>query len=291
MKILVLGCNGMLGHQFAKYFTAKYEVYGLLHHQYIGSNIEDIINENNVVQNIDLTDFNRMEAILNDIRPDIILNAVGVIKQRDVKTSPVKYIEINSLLPHKIAILAAKINSKFIHMSTDCVFSGKKGQYLQTDLVDAEDIYGKTKYLGEVSYSNCITLRTSIIGLELNYKKSLIEWFLSQKGCVNGYSNAIFSGFTTIEMARIIERVLLHYPNLSGVYHVASNPISKYELLTKLSEKLNRSDVKINPYDEFACDRSLIANEFNSITSYVPPDWDAMLSELAEQIKQRGDIF
>jgi dTDP-4-dehydrorhamnose reductase len=175
-----------------------------------------------------------------------------------------------------------------VHMSTDCVFSGSKGMYLETDFEDAADLYGRSKLLGEVDTPHSITLRTSIIGLELSRKKSLIEWFLAQRGSIKGYSKVIYSGFTTIEMARIIEMLLLEQPTLSGVWHVASAPISKFDLLVELATILNRSDIEIEQDDTFVCDRSLDASQFGHATGYHAPNWHQMLGELAEQIQERN---
>ena len=291
MKLSILGSGGMLGHQLIQYLKNNHEVSGIMHSSYRNSGLENIIEEKNIYDNFDATYNEKLSDYIKKSKPDAVINAIGFIKQRDNIDNPSKNIEINSLLPHQLAEICLEINARLIHLSTDCVFSGKKGMYSINDVIDAEDLYGKTKYLGEVNYLNCVTLRTSIIGLELKYKKSLIEWFLAQKGKIKGFTNAIYSGFTTLEMARIIEMLLLRYPDLSGIYHVASEPIDKYTLLSMLAEKLNRQDITIEPYDDFVCDRSLNADEFNKLTNYNPPSWDSMLDELANQIKERGDTF
>jgi dTDP-4-dehydrorhamnose reductase len=167
-----------------------------------------------------------------------------------------------------------------IHFSTDCVFSGKKGNYLESDQSDAEDLYGRTKFLGEVSYPHTVTLRSSIIGRELKARLGLIEWFLCQKGPVHGYKNAIYTGFTTDEMSKILLNVIIPNPALSGVYHVSSDPISKYDLLRLVKEKLNL-ETEIIPDEGFRCDRSLDSSRFRSLTGYTPPSWEQMIEELA----------
>jgi dTDP-4-dehydrorhamnose reductase len=164
-------------------------------------------------------------------------------------------------------------------LSTDCIFSGKKGSYLESDPSDAEDLYGKTKYLGEVHEANSLTLRTSIIGRELSRHTSLLDWFLAQAGTVKGFTNAIYTGFTTLEMSRIIEKMLLEYPDASGVYQVSSDPINKYELLLLIREKLGL-DIEIIPDDAFCCDRSLDSSRFRTEFNYTPPTWPAMIEEL-----------
>jgi dTDP-4-dehydrorhamnose reductase len=176
-----------------------------------------------------------------------------------------------------------------IHISTDCVFAGDKGNYTEQDIPDAKDLYGQSKRWGElIKQEHCITLRTSIIGLELANKMGLIEWFLSQKGIIKGFTHAIYSGFTTLEFSRIIEYVSLQYPNLHGLWHVSSDPINKYELLKIFQTKLQKEDVTIEPDNVFVCERSLNSENFRKLTGYNPPTWDNMLTELAEQVRDRG---
>ncbi len=291
MRILILGGDGMLGHQLYKSWQARHEVYVTLHGSANKYQNYGLFNDEFCKYDVDVIDYDRLKEVVCSFKPEVIVNAVGIIKQRDSARDAITSIEVNALLPHQLASLCHDAGARLIHLSTDCVFSGNKGGYSIEDTADADDLYGRTKYLGEVSYNDCITLRTSIIGLELKNKKSLIEWFLAQKGQIDGYSKAIYSGITTLEISRVIETLLLDYPGLSGVYHVASSPIDKCTLLTMLSEKLNRTDIDIVSDDEFKCDHSLRADEFNKITNYRAPDWDTMLAELAEQIKERGDKF
>jgi len=174
-----------------------------------------------------------------------------------------------------------------VHMSTDCVFSGRKGAYTENDEPDALDLYGRSKLLGEVYDAHAITLRTSIIGLELSRKQSLIEWFLVQRGEVHGFKRAIYSGFTTLEMARIIEKVLLGHPSLHGVWQVASQPIDKFTLLSMLQERLSDGQRMLLEDESFVCDRSLVGQRFDEAVGYHAPAWSSMLDELAVQIKER----
>ena len=266
-------------------------MFGTLHGEYNTSYICDILPNDRVFEKIDICNFDLFREVVSKNKPDVVVNAIGIIKQRD-NTDDIKIsVEVNSIFPKKAEKLCEQLNIRFIHFSTDCVFSGKNGNYNIHDIPDAEDVYGKTKLLGEIISDKSLTLRTSIIGLELTHKNSLIEWFLSKRGKIKGFTKAIYTGFTTLEMSRIIQMIIEDYPGISGVYQVASTSINKYDLLTILSQKLERDDVEIEPDDNFVCDRSLIATEFNSITGYTPPDWDTMLSELTEQIKQRGDVF
>jgi len=220
---------------------------------------------------------------LEDFHPEAVINAVGIIKQQPIAADNIANIEINALLPHRLALLCKEAGAKLVHFSTDCVFSGKTGHYKETDPSDPDDLYGKSKFLGEVSEPHCITLRTSIIGRELVRKRSLLEWFLAQRGTVHGYRQVIYSGFTTHEMARIVEKILLERPTASGIYHVSSAPISKYELLCLIKKKL-RLSVEIIPDDEIRCNRSLDSTRFRLEFNYVPPTWNAMIDELAKDI-------
>jgi dTDP-4-dehydrorhamnose reductase len=170
-------------------------------------------------------------------------------------------------------------------MSTDCVFSGKKGNYQESDPSDAEDLYGRSKYLGEVHDSHCVTLRTSIIGKELSRKQGLLEWFLAQTGSVRGFKNAIFSGFTTLEFSRIIEKILTEYPKNSGIYHVSSDPISKFDLLALINKEMGL-DIEIIPTEEPRLDRSLDSTGFRREFNYTPPTWKQMIEELSKTLKE-----
>jgi dTDP-4-dehydrorhamnose reductase len=174
--------------------------------------------------------------------------------------------------------------ARLVHLSTDCVFSGSRGGYREEDAADADDLYGRSKLLGEVGESPCITLRTSIIGSELSRKSGLLEWFLAQKGgSIKGFTGAIFSGFTTAELSRVIERVLVGYPQAAGLYHVSSAPISKYDLLCRLNTRLGLG-VEIVPWSDFHCDRSLDSARFRAEFAYTPPSWDEMIEELARDL-------
>jgi dTDP-4-dehydrorhamnose reductase len=213
-----------------------------------------------------------------------VINAAGIVKQRPTAEEAIPSLEINALLPHRLALLCADIGARLVHMSTDCVFSGRKGNYRETDPSDADDLYGRTKYLGEVHAPHAITLRTSIVGPELARKTGLLEWFLAQHGSIRGYRNGIFSGFTTLEMARIIELVLTRSPWSSGVYHVSSEPISKFDLLGLVKTALGLS-VEIAPYDDLRCDRSLDSTRFRTEFGYQPPVWREMVDELAQSLQ------
>jgi dTDP-4-dehydrorhamnose reductase len=281
MKILIVGGDGMLGHQLLRQWNARHEVYITLHNELPDSPAAGLFKRERTFQNIDVRSAESVLSCAKNLKPDVIVNAVGLVKQRPLAKDSVASLEINALFPHKLAVMADTIGARVIHFSTDCVFSGQKGHYTEKDSPDPEDLYGRTKLLGELHYPNCITLRTSIVGRELSRKAELLEWFLAQRGSVKGFSRAIYSGFTTIEMARIVERVLTSYPNVSGLWHVSSDPISKYDLLGLFRKHFNLGTV-IVPDDTFVCNRSLVSDRFRSAFGYTPPSWNDMVAELAQ---------
>lgn len=234
-----------------------------------------------------MRDTDGLLGVMADFRPEAVVNAVGIVKQRGAAKEEIPSLEVNSLFPHRLALLCEATGARLVHMSTDCVFSGRKGNYTEEDIPDAEDLYGRTKLLGEISEPGCVTLRTSIIGLELSRKRGLIEWFLAQKGEIRGFTKAIYTGLTTAEMSRVIERVLVQQPDLSGVWQVASEPIDKYDLLTRFSKVLGREDISIVPDDSVWIDRSLSAVAFEHATGYHAPGWNEMLEELGAEVRQR----
>jgi dTDP-4-dehydrorhamnose reductase len=279
VRILILGGDGMLGHQLLNYLAARHETRVTLHQDLSSYASLGLFHHGNTYASIDVRSVDRLTEVVADFRPQVVINAIGIVKQRPTSLASLPSLEINSLLPHRLAVLCKAVGARLVHISTDCVFSGRKGNYQENDPSDAEDLYGKSKYLGELHDSHCLTLRTSIIGRELIRKNGLLEWFLSQKTPVKGYRHAIFSGFTTLEIARIIERMLLHYPQASGVYQVSSEPITKYALLLLFREILGHG-VEIVPDEVFHCDRSLDSSRFRREFNYSPPSWERMIEEL-----------
>ena len=283
MRILILGGDGMLGHQLLKTLAPRHEVRVTLRQDLAAYASYDLFNEDVAYAGIDVRSMERLAEVLADFRPQAVINAVGIVKQRPTAKESIPSLEINSLLPHRLCVLCKAAGARLVHLSTDCIFSGRKGSYLETDASDAEDLYGKTKFLGEVHDDHCLTLRTSIIGRELARKKSLLEWFLAQTGPVKGFTRAIYTGFTTLEMSRIIEKMLVEHPEASGVYHVSSDPINKYELLLLFRDKLGHR-IEIFPDNNFVCDRSLNSTRFRQEFNYNPPTWEAMIAELNDQV-------
>jgi dTDP-4-dehydrorhamnose reductase len=285
MRILILGGDGMLGHRLLRDLGMRHDVRATLRRDAEAYAGQPLFSAERCFFGIDARHTEPLLGVAAQFRPDAIVNCVGIVKQRDEAKAALPSIEINALLPHRLALIARSLGATLVHLSTDCVFSGRRGHYTESDISDAEDLYGRSKYLGEVGGPGCITLRTSIIGLELSRKAGLIEWFLSQRGkAICGYRGAVYTGFTTAEMARIIERVLTARPQASGVYQVSSAPISKFELLSRLNEACGLG-VRIAPDDAFQCDRSLDSSRFRAEFSYSPPSWEAMLAELATEIR------
>lgn len=283
MRVLILGGDGMLGHQLLKYFVGRHEARATLRQDVAAYERYGLFSSQNSFFGIDLRGQDGILDVMAEFRPEVVVNAVGIVKQRPTAKESIPCLEINALLPHRLAIVCKAIGARLVHISTDCVFSGRKGNYVESDRLDAEDLYGKSKSLGEVSDTGCITLRTSIIGQELSRKKSLLEWFLAQKGPINGFTRAIYSGLTTIELSRVIERVLLQQPTASGIYHVSSDPISKFDLLVLLKKRLGLP-LEIGADDSFVCDRSLDSSRFRREFGYTPPSWNQLVDELARSI-------
>ncbi|BCA80079.1 SDR family oxidoreductase [Desulfuromonas sp. AOP6] len=279
MRILILGGDGMLGHQLLKTLAQRHEVRVTLRQDIDIYAPYKLFSASNAYTGIDVRAYDRLIEIMADFRPEAVINAVGIVKQRPTAKESIPSLEINALLPHRLAVICKAVGARLIHLSTDCIFSGKKGNYQESDLSDAEDLYGKTKFLGETQDSHCLTLRTSIIGRELSRHKSLLDWFLSQSGTVKGFTKAIYTGFTTLEMSRIIETMLVDHPQASGVYQVSSDPITKYDLLLLFKEILGHK-IEIIPDASFTCDRSLDSSRFRKEFLYTPPTWDTMIEEL-----------
>ena len=281
-KILILGISGMLGHTLFQYFlqNSAFITYGTLRNNQPISSKNALI-ESSIYPNIDANSIDEIETLITTLKPDIIINCIGIIKQLPTAKDPIPSITINALFPHQLAQLCQKYNAKLIHISTDCVFSGLKGNYTEQDNPDPIDLYGRTKLLGEVTHNNSLTLRTSIIGRELNSQNSLVEWFLSQKGkIVKGYDRAIYTGFTTPVLAQIIEKIILEHPTLTGLWHVSSDPITKYQLLNIINQAFNLG-ITIEKDESFVCDRSLNSQKWRSLTGYSPPTWEEMINSLA----------
>jgi len=283
LRLLILGGSGMLGHQLWRGLHAQHDTWVTLRRPVADFAAHNLFDEAKAIQFDDITDDTALERALGQAKPEAVINCVGLIKQRDEASDEALTLRVNAEFPHRLAKRCGEAGARLIHFSTDCIFAGTKGNYTESDPSDATDLYGQSKHQGEVADAHSVTLRTSVIGHELGTNLALLDWFLSQRfQAINGYTKAIYSGFTTLEMARIVDRILTQHTDLSGVWHVASEPISKFGLLQLCREKLGWEGV-IEPNDEFVCDRSLNADRFNQATGYTPPSWEAMISELAQQ--------
>lgn len=291
-RIVVIGGAGMLGHKMFQVLRERFP-------GAVCTMLEDpkapplqnvtLLQGDDVAAGVDVMDTASLSRLLASHRPDYVVNCVGVIKQRAEAQLPIPSIAINSLLPHQLAAMAATWGGKVVHFSTDCVFSGKRGRYTEDDPSDAEDLYGRSKYLGEVAAENALTLRSSIIGRELMNRKSLLEWFLSQNHrTVKGFRRAVYSGVTTNEMANVVSGLITSASPLSGLYHVVSEPITKHDLLRLLRDAY-ALDIEIVPDDADATDRSLIGDRFREATGYVAPPWPELTRNLADDPTPYGD--
>lgn len=282
IKILVLGVTGMLGNTVFRLFSESsgYEVVGSAR----SKNVYKFFPQNlakRVICDVNVDNVDDLIVLFERSKPDIVINCIGLVKQIVEADDPLRAIPINSILPHRLARLCKLVGARLIHLSTDCIFSGDKGMYTEHDESDARDLYGRSKYLGEINSSNSITLRTSIIGHELSGARSLVDWFLAQEGHVKGYRRAIFSGLPTLEVARVIRDFVIPFPQLTGVYHLSVDPIDKFTLLNLIAKIYGKS-VVIIPDDNLIIDRSLDSNRFRLATGFSPKSWRQLITEMYE---------
>lgn len=281
MKVLILGGQGMLGHKIFQVFRPRFDTYVTFRSDKgPWTSFPLYGGKKRTIGGIDAFQFSNIVDVFARVQPDVVINCIGIIKQIASAKDPIRSIEINALFPHKLFQLCLATQTKLIHISTDCVFSGQRGNYTEGDIPDPIDLYGRTKLLGELNQSGCLTLRTSVIGRDFVKRVGLLEWFLSNRGnTVKGYTQAIYSGFTTHALAQIIADLVEMYPDLFGLYHVASQPISKFELLVKIRDAM-KLDIEIIPENDFFCDRSLDAARFLNDTRIAIPTWEEMISDL-----------
>ncbi|WP_454866419.1 dTDP-4-dehydrorhamnose reductase family protein [Pseudomonas umsongensis] len=277
MRVMVLGVSGMLGNAVYRVLSNNLDlsVFGSARGEGARKFFSESLAEQ-IIPGVDVEDQDSLVKAFGAVRPDVVVNCVGLVKQLADANDPLQAVPINTLLPHRLAALCKVAGARLIHISTDCVFSGEKGGYVESDFPDAYDLYGRSKLLGEVDYPHAITLRTSIIGRELTGHRSLVGWFLAQQGAVQGFKRAIFSGLPTMELARVISEFVLPRPELHGLYHVASKPINKFDLLTLVANVYGK-DTKIVPSDKLIIDRSLNADRFREATGYVAPEWPVLV--------------
>ena len=281
-KILVLGASGMLGNAVLRVLAGspQLDVVGTVRSSRSVGLQPNTLGER-LVSGVDVENSDTLVSLFSKVRPAVVINCIGLVKQLAESDDPLQAIPVNSVLPHRSARLCDAVGARLVHMSTDCVFSGKRGMYSETDFPDADDLYGRSKFLGEVDYPNAITLRTSIIGHERDGARSLINWFLSQEGQVKGYARAVFSGFPTVEIARIIRDYVIPNPELHGVFNVSAEPINKFDLLTLVAEVYGKS-IEIVSDDKLVIDRSLDSTRFRQATGFSPEQWPQLIRRMHE---------
>ena len=280
MKVLIFGVGGMLGHKLYQVLGKRIEITGTIRGGVGRLKSYGIFEAGRIIERTDVSDVYSVERVITEVRPDVVINAVGVIKQKpsakDVETT----LTINSIVPNRLAAFSEQFGFRLICVSTDCVFKGDRGGYKETDIPDALDLYGQSKHWGEVTDGNCITLRTSIIGHELASSHSLIDWFFSNNGRrVKGFKKAIYSGFPTITFSNLVADVIENHTELRGLYHVSSEPIDKYSLLEMVRNRAGL-DIQIQPDEDFVIDRSLISDRFRAATGFQPRGWEEMIDEM-----------
>jgi len=285
MKILILGSSGMIGSTMLQVLNKKkeWDVKGTVRQESAKILFPHNLAKQLIV-NPDLNLTNSLADLLENAQPNLVINCAGITKHQASGNDPEALIPINSLLPHRLLRLCNERGSRLIHISTDCVFSGAKGAYTETDLADAQDWYGKSKTLGEIIDTNAVTLRTSTIGAELNSQYGLLEWFLSQKQTCNGYAQAIFSGLPTVVFAKIVRDIVIPRQSLSGLYHIGADPISKFELLQLISQVYDKK-IHIQLDDKLKINRSLDVTKFHNATGYKAPAWLQLIKQMHEQRK------
>jgi len=277
MKVLVVGASGMIGSTTIRVLSEvkDWEVYGTIRNvrvkQFFSTQIDERLKDG-----IDVNDDDVLAELLNQLRPDIVVNCAGMTKHLSGADDPLISVPINTLMPHRLAGYCKLIGARLIQISTDCVFSGNKGGYVEEDATDAGDVYGQSKALGELYYPHTVTLRTSTIGPELETQYGLLEWFLGQENECKGYTHAIFSGLPTVEFAKIIRDIVIPEKNLQGLYHVAAKPVAKFDLLNMIAEVYGKA-INIVPDEDLVIDRSLDATRFELATGYIAPEWPELI--------------
>lgn len=285
IRVLVIGGSGMLGHKLCQLFPEQgLEVVATIRRPAeFATRYPSVFGRAQLVANVDVLDDLRLEQVIEEVAPQAVINCVGIVKQLAAAQDAILSGRVNTYLPHELARLCGMQDCRLIHVSTDCVFAGTHGMYRESDPSDAKDLYGRSKYLGEttVDETAAITLRTSMIGREFEAPgHGLLEWFLAQNGKrVRGFARAIFSGLTTHELARVITRIIVDHPRLYGLYHVASEPINKFDLLELIRQAYDLR-IEIDRDDTQICDRSLRMDRFHDATGYAAPGWREMIAEM-----------
>jgi dTDP-4-dehydrorhamnose reductase len=281
VRILVLGATGMLGHKLYQVLASDHEVWACARRRFVDVEALGLFESQRFLGGARVEEDSDLATALERSRADVVINCVGVVKQVAAAQDPIAEIEINALLPHRLHRICRDLGVRLLHFSTDCVYSGAKGHYSEEDPADAEDLYGRTKLLGELDGPQALTIRTSIIGREIFSGHGLVEWFLSQPGpSVRGFVRAVFSGLPTLALAEAVRDILLPRSDLVGVWHLSSDPITKHDLLRLLAEAFER-DLELIPVNEPVIDRSLNSSRLRSITPFMTPPWPMLVRALA----------
>jgi len=282
MNVLILGAGGMLGSACYDLFAESdgFRTFGTL--RTVDRSDAPRESRGTLISCVNALDMDQLAYLFDRCEPAVVVNCIGIIKQVDSVNNLPLLIETNALLPHRLAALCGRYNSRLVHISTDCVFSGATGMYKESDPPDALDSYGRTKHLGETDAPNAVTLRTSIIGHELKRNVSLVDWFLAQHGTVKGYRRAVFSGLPSAELARVIRDYVVPDHQMTGLYHVAAEPIAKFDLLRLVAEKYG-AKAELAPDDALVIDRSLDAQRFRDRTGYVAASWPELITSMREK--------
>jgi len=282
MRIVILGGTGLIGHKLFHKLSQRFDnVYSLIHRAKAEFTHYGIFSGANTIELVDASDFRVLDGILLALQPEVIINCIGVTKRHPDAKNPKSCLILNSLLSHVLAEWGVRHNARVIVFSTDCIFDGKLGNYTEESLPSAEDLYGRTKFLGEVCGSNCLTLRTSFIGRELSAFTELLEWFIAQNNkTVQGFTNALYTGVSTLFLSNIVADLIEKHKNLSGLYHLSGESISKYDLLCLARDAFNLN-IEVIPDDSFVCHRTLLGDRFRKVTGITVPSWQDMMSQLA----------
>lgn len=282
MRVLIFGASGMLGHKLYQRLRAEFDVFATVRSGFESIERFGIFDKYSIIENVDVSDTASIRRTVETVKPDCVINAVGIIKQVPGGKEVIQNLLVNAVFPHRLAELSAEHGFRIITISTDCVFDGKRGNYSEDDIPDARDLYGMSKFLGELNdNANALTLRTSMIGRELGTCHSLVEWFLSNSGkTINGYINAIYSGFPTVVLTGIIADLIARQPPLTGLFHIASDPINKFDLLSLINKYFD-AGVEIESFNDFVIDRSLDSSKFMAATGFDSPSWNEMIAQMA----------
>lgn len=281
MRLLVLGATGMLGHKLWQEASGSLDTWATVRADSLDGPAATVLDPQRILTGVRADDIASVARAIDECEPDVVVNCIGIVKQADAASDPVPSIQINSLFPHQVAALCGARGKRFIHVSTDCVFSGSRGGYTEDDLPDASDLYGRSKLLGEAAGPGSLTVRTSIVGRELVSSFGLVEWFLGEAGnTVRGFTKAIFSGFTTQALAQVLVEVITEHEGLDGLWHVSAEPIDKNSLLLMLREAFD-VEIEIVPDDTVVVDRSLDSGRFRREAGWKPCDWQEMIDRMA----------